>query len=185
MQPNRRISTRRGGFTLIEVMVCIVILSIAISGFTGSLVASLGMNRVQRETVLARQAAQEMLETMQGRTFGEVFAAFNGSNADDGALVGAAVGCDFAVPGLQAIDGDADGLPGEVLFPNGGNGPLWLAEDEVDAALGLPADLNGDGAIDNADHAADYRLLPVRVRIEWRSSTGERHLDLETFLCQR
>lgn len=175
----------RGGFTVVEVLVCVVILSIALSGFTGTLVAALGLNRVQSETVVAREAAQEMLETIHGRTFGEAFAAFNASAADDGSLLTPAFGASFDVPGLEPLPGDPDGRCGEVLFPDSGNGPTFLAEDEIDAALGLPLDLNGDGVIDAANHAADYRMLPVRVRVAWRSAAGPRRLDLETLLCAR
>lgn len=184
-----RISQRsrqaRGGFTVVEVLVCIVILSIALSGFTGTLVATLGLNRVQSETVIAREAAQQMLETIHGRTFGEAFAAFNATAADDGTLLTPAFGAAFDVPGLEPLAADPDQRCGVVLFPDAGNGPGFLAENENDDALGLPLDLNGDGVIDAGNHAADYRMLPVRVRVEWRSAAGPRQLDLETLLCAR
>lgn len=183
---SRRSARPRGGFTLIEVMVCIVILSIAISGFVGSLVATLGMNRTNHETVIARQAAQAMLETIQGRAFTEVFAAFNASAADDGGLLTPAFGSAFAVVGLEPRVGDPDGLCGEILFPiNALAGPTFLAEDAVDAELGLPRDLDSDGLVDAANHAANYTLLPVRIRVEWRSSIGDRSIDIETILAQR
>jgi hypothetical protein len=47
-----------------------------------------------------------------------------------------------------------------------------LREDYVDAALEMPHDLNGDGAIDSLDHRGDYRILPVTVTVEWQSPRG-------------
>jgi hypothetical protein len=43
-------------------------------------------------------------------------------------------------------------------------------------------DLDGDGTIDGDDHAADYRVLPVRVRVRWRGPDGDRELFLVTVL---
>jgi hypothetical protein len=86
---------------------------------------------------------------------------------------------------FRSVAGDADGRVGEVIFPNGGNGATFLAENEVDPALGLTRDLNGDGAIDALDHSGDYRLLPVRVRVAWSGATGDRQIELEALLCLR
>ncbi len=175
-----------GGFSLVEAMVCVALLTIALAGFTGSLVASFGVNRSVHETTLAREAAQKMLETLQGRPFKEVFAAFNADKGDDAALLSPAPGANFAVAGLTPLSTDADGLCGDVEFPSAVvGGKEQLREDVVDAQLGLPLDLNGDGVIDAADHAADYKLLPVRIHVQWRSATGPRHVDISTILCAR
>jgi hypothetical protein len=68
------------------------------------------------------------------------------------------------------------------MFPTGGP-PEQLREDVVDAGLGMPRDLDGDGVIDGADHEANYTLLPIRVRVQWRGVSGVRTFDLETVLC--
>jgi hypothetical protein len=60
-----------------------------------------------------------------------------------------------------------------------------LREDVVDTDLGLPRDLNGDGAIDGADHSADYRILPVRVTVSWTGQNGVRSMDFVTVLTER
>ena len=59
-----------------------------------------------------------------------------------------------------------------------------LREDVADAQLGTPMDLNGDGAIDGADHSGDYVLLPVRIRVRWRGVTGLRTFDVCTVLLR-
>ncbi len=61
-----------------------------------------------------------------------------------------------------------------------------LREDTVAPELGLPADLNGDGQIDSVDHFADFKILPVRIRIQWPGSDGSlRSVDLTAVLGGR
>ena len=88
----------------------------------------------------------------------------------------------FAVPGLDAAHDDPDGFVGEVRFP--GNG-FVLAEDAVDADLGMPRDLNGDRDVDALNHSLDYRVLPVRVHLEWTGSGGRQTLDLVTTIARK
>ena len=78
--------------------------------------------------------------------------------------------------------GDADGLAGQVIFPTRVGFPGALREDVVDAKLGMPRDLDGDGVIDTANHAGNYRLLPVIVRVRWRGATGNASAELRTML---
>ncbi len=81
----------------------------------------------------------------------------------------------FDVTGLGAVADDADGLVGEILFPSVGG---ELREDVVDASLGMPRDLNGDGAIDALNHADDYIILPITIRIRWMGVSGRQTADL-------
>ena len=53
--------------------------------------------------------------------------------------------------------------------------------DVVDARLGMPRDLNGNG-VDGNDHAADYRILPVVVRFAWRGPGGPSRAEFRTIL---
>lgn len=67
------------------------------------------------------------------------------------------------------------------------------ANDEDAVRVGMPMDLDGDGATTtnntNADGDAngfrDYNLLPVTVRVEWRSGTGSRFMQVSTALSRR
>ena len=182
----RKARQRRAGFTLLDVMMAAVVLAVAISGLSGAILVAMSLNRVNRDTAIAQQAARQAIEQLEGRTFNEVFAAYNGNVGDDAGLLAPAVGAGFAVAGLQPLVGDADGLCGRVMFPVTTVGAVeQLREDVVDAALGMPADLNGDGAIDALNHAVDFRLLPVRIRIEWLGSVGPRQIDFETILSLR
>ncbi len=159
---------------------------IALTALVSSMLASARLHRTSSETALAQRAAAQVLERMQGLPFEEIFAAYNATAGDDAGLSVAAPGADFAVASLAPQLGDADGLCGEVRFPTFDNGGvLELREDLVDAALGLPRDLNLDGAVDVLDHAADYQLLPVRIVVSWRGVDGSRTIELETLLCER
>jgi hypothetical protein len=47
---------------------------------------------------------------------------------------------------------------------------------EAGAALGMPRDLNGDGAVDDTDVGDDAVLLPIIVQLRWRGEAGHRQL---------
>ena len=133
------------------------------------------------ESTVAREAARQMIETLQATPFDEVFVTYNLTNLDDPGGLGTAPGVNFDVPGLDARDGDADGLVGEIIFPTT-NG-LTVNESVVDRGLGCPRDLNGDGDTDDNLGNGLFSLLPVVVRLEWRGSSGQAKFELRTQLA--
>ena len=176
----------RAGFSLVEVLIAAVILAVAITGIAGSMLSSMALNRVNRDTAVAQQAARRALEELRGVPFEEVFAVFNANPGDNPGGLVAERGPGFAVAGLDLVVGDPDGLAGRIEFPVVPVGGLQeLREDVVDVGLSMPRDLDGDGAIDLLDHADDYTLLPVRAIVEWRGVTGVRRIELETMLSVR
>jgi type II secretory pathway pseudopilin PulG len=175
----------RAGFSIVELMIAVVMLTVAVCGLSSSILSSLVLNRVNRESTLAQQAARDLLEQLQGEEFALTFAAYNATPGDYGGL-GVERGAGFAVPGLDARSGDPDGLPGRVIFPTIDVGGVeQLREDAFDPELGLPRDLDGDGLVDSGDKAGDYELLPVRVAVEWRGARGDRQYVLSTVLALR
>lgn len=177
----------RAGFSLVEIVVAGLVLAIAVCGMSGSMVSAVAVNRVNRETALAQEAVQRQMELLQGTVFEETFRRFNTNPNDDPGGAGSAAGANFAVFGLDVADGDADGRVGQIEFPTVDvAGVPQLREDVVDATLGMPRDLNGSGGtIDALDHSGDYRLLPVRVRVQWRGVAGPRTLTAEGMLAAR
>lgn len=154
-------------------------MTVALSGLTTLLVTSMSLERTNRESALALEAAQSTLEQIKGEVFSEAFVRFNRDTTDDPAL-GSSPGAAFAVPGLNVRPNDPDGMVGEIIFPGDG---FVIREDFVDRGLGMPRDLTGDGPWDNLDHdETDVIVLPVRVRIEWRGRSGDQVLDLVTTL---
>ena len=163
-----RRSARTAGFGLADVVVAMLILTIAAGGLTSAVAHGLRLNRVNEETAVADEAARAMAEAMQATPFTTRFAIHNAAQ-------------DFDVPGLNVRSDDPDGLAGKILFPTIG---IQLREDVVDANLGMPRDLNGDGAQDLADHAGDYVILPVTVRVEWTGHAGERAHEVHLLMVQ-
>jgi prepilin-type N-terminal cleavage/methylation domain-containing protein len=180
----RRPRDERSGFTLVEVLVAVFVLVCALTAFTRSLLGTVKLGRSNREAALATEGARAVIESFYAVEFGEVFARFNDTAADD--PVPGAPGADFNVVGLDAQDGDFDGHVGRIAFPTVGVGAaIELREDVFVPELGMPRDLDGDGAIDGTDHAADYRFLPVEVRVAWRGRTGDQRIVLRTLVAAR
>jgi len=158
----------RGGSSLIEVMVVLAVLSVAGAIFTQTMTVARRLDPVGTETAMAGEGARTQLEKMHNHPFRDVFSLYNDDPSDDPGGPGTAPGSRFEVDGLAPIA--PGGFVGQVLFPTVGS---QLREDLQDADLCLPRDLNGDGAIDDQDHAADCILLPIRVRLEWKSHSGK------------
>ena len=175
-------STGRSGHSVLEVLIAFVMLCAGLLGFGRAIGSSMSASSASHEATRAREAAREMLESIGTVEFSEIFARYNDEPADDPDGPGTAAGPDFAVDGLDLSVDDNDGFAGEVILPSLDAAPRVLREDLNDARLGLPRDLNGDGLIDNLDHADDYLLLPITVRIEWRGSTGSSQIELHTML---
>ena len=170
-----RTGTRRGGFSLLELMIALTVLVVSLGAAVSAVVETASLRMTTRETRLALDAAMSVLEGLRAADFADVFTLYNADPTDD--PLGGAPGSGFAVRGLSPEDGDVDGLPGEVVFPGGG---FQLIENVVIPALGMPRDLNLDGAVDGANHAPDAVLIPVMVRVRWQGTTGAREVRLVT-----
>lgn len=174
----RELRSRAAGLSLIELMVVLAILTVALSMFSRTLVSSSQLDPLNRETVIAGEGARSKLEEMRNMRFEEIYALFNDDAADDPDGAGTAPGSQFMVDGLAPVDGQP--FIGSIVFPelNG-----VLREDAQDAMLGMPRDLNADGEVDATPRDGDYAVLPVRVRIEWHGSGGDRQLDMYTLFA--
>jgi prepilin-type N-terminal cleavage/methylation domain-containing protein len=179
----RQGQVRRRGFTLVELAIGVTILVVGVLGFARTLVS---LERAQvrtREAGRATEAARAMLERIQAEAFPEAFRRYNATGNDDPGGANTAPGANFAVDGLSPRPDDADGFVGQVIFPTPAGLPGELRESVVDAALGMPRDLNGDGVVHATDsYATDYEILPVRVRVEWLGAAGEGTVEIATVL---
>jgi hypothetical protein len=164
---------------MVEVMVSLAVTMIAMAMFSSAIISTARLGADQRMTSLAANAARSALEILRSVPHRDRFARFNADPTDDPDGAGTSPGCFFSVDGLQPIEGDADGWVGEYLFPTTEG---KLREDGFDEQLGIPRDLNGDTLIDELDHAGDYAILPVAVRIQWAGITGPRSMTLYTML---
>ena len=157
----------------------IAVMIIGVSALASTVVTGSALNQVSHETEIARKAIQTQIDAMRSATFGEVFALYNGVGGDDPGGANTAPGRNFAVLGLNPLPGAAGGVAGQVTFPSVGP---QLFENAADTTVGMPRDLNLDGAVDALDHAGDYMILPVRVRVQWQGASGPRTVELQTQL---
>ncbi len=169
--------SERAGFSIVEVMLVLTILTVGIGMFAGTLGSIMGLGPSMRETGRATEAARSVIESMRAQAFDQVWARYNADPADDPGGAGTAPGAAFDVPGLGPVPGDPDGRVGEIVFPELAGA---LREDVADERLGTPRDLDLDGVVDALDHAADYRVLPVLVRVQWQGKGPARRLELYT-----
>lgn len=177
--PSPSTASRRRGMTLLEVMLSISVMTIAMVMFSGVVSSTARMGGEKRRASVAAQAARSQLEAMRCRPFRELWALYNEDPLDDPAGKGSAPGPHFTVDGLEALEGDADGFVGTIVFPQTDG---QLVESVAIGDLGLPRDLNGDTLLDDKDHASDYAILPIKVRLEWRSEYGPRKLEMHTMI---
>lgn len=158
---------KRAGMTLIEILIVIAILTVSMTMFAQTLSASARLDPVANETMLAAEGARVQIEKMRAQPFEDVYALYDANPANDPGGAGTAPGDTFSIPGLSPAT--VGGVVGRVDFPTVSK---QLRESSTDELLGMPRDLNGDGQIDSANHAGDYILLPIRVRVEWASKSG-------------
>lgn len=166
------------------------ILITAFMALSQSLGMSMKLSEDNREMALASDGIRGAMELIQGDVcFATIYRRYNGDPLDDPALTnpGLAAECQFPAPGnsfpvigLQAQDGDPDGVVGEIVFPDiDVGGALELHEDLAGR------DLDMDGGIDGADHGDDYLILPVLIRVQWTGASGERSLEAQTLITDR
>jgi prepilin-type N-terminal cleavage/methylation domain-containing protein len=168
----------RRGLTLLELTVALAMLVVGVSAVASGLLRVSMFVRAERERNLAFEASRNVLEALQAEDFATVFVGHNATNLDD--PVGLVTpGAAFDVAGLDAQAGDVDGRGGSIEFPGDG---LRLLEDGFDRELGMPRDLGGADGVDFDDHALDYRVLPVIVRVRWRGASGDQEFLLAATL---
>lgn len=179
-------SRRRAGFTVLEVTISAAVLVIGVLGMVGSIAASLKLVGTNKETVIAHQAARGLVERMQNVTFAQVFATYNGNAADDPSGANTAPGSRFDIEGLapQPVAAGQTARAGTISFPTIA-GTNTLSESVVDAELGMPRDLNGDGVITAGAMPGSYLILPVRIQVRWRSAGGDRSMSFVALLMNR
>jgi type II secretory pathway pseudopilin PulG len=175
-------SSRRGGFSMVEVAVMLAIVTIALGMFARTMASAKQLDPIATESAFAASAARTALEEMRNHPFEQMFALYDADPSDDPNGAGTGPGPHFKVPGLTSTN--EAGWVGTISFPTVQSA---LREDVVDEALGMPRDLNADGNIDTADHAADCILLPIRVRCDWiakNSKTSHRSFEMYTMYAR-
>jgi type II secretory pathway pseudopilin PulG len=172
-----RPSRPEAGFSLVQVILAATVLTLAALSLSAVQISSMALSATNRETAHARQAARQVLEEIGTVPADEVFATFNTAPSDDPEGAGTAPGPTFSIPT------DTGPMQVDVVFP--GSSGAVLREDVTDTELGMPRDLNGDGTVDDVNHAGDYLLLPVRIRVTWQGVTGTRSFEMHTVILSQ
>ncbi len=169
----------RTGLSLVEVMVSLVIVTVATYILTTTVMASVMNASYKREKAAAAEALANMVEEIRARPASEVFALFNSDSSDDPYGPGTGFGHRFEIPGLDP-QLDRSGKPrsvGEILLPGRG---AWLDESFSQAEFGMPRDLDGSMFVESGDCSDRYVLLPLIVRARWRGRLGDRQMEIAT-----
>lgn len=162
-------------------MIALFVGTVATYILSTSVTSAVANTVTRQERAVAAEAAMNRMEALRATPVELVFALFNDDPSDDPAAAGSGPGATFDVDGLRPIlDGQGDPLPvGRVLLP--GEGAV-LDETLVQPEFGLPRDLDGDLEVRPGDCSDRYLVLPVTVRVEWRSRLGDRAFELSTLL---
>lgn len=180
----RRVSPQ-AGFGLVEILFSSAILVIAVLGNASSVSTAHSTFRAVEERGRAVEVLARFLERMRGDDdWAGLYARLrvkSGESGEDTARTSLAV--DSGLRTYAAADYYSDfNVPadlGTVTFlvqvpasTVGGLGLPTLRENQSAPRYGLPADLNGDGTINGDSREADYRVLPVVLRMRWTRDNG-------------
>ena len=183
----RAAAASRAGLTLLENLMTLGIMVVTVLGMAQALLDSMTTNTMNREVAVATDGARRVISDLQGADFGSIFALYNSSqtgNTLGGQTISAGA---FAIDGLTPVNGDADGMVGQILLPESTNflGTVELREDLDNARFGMPRDLDGNGTSGDAlDHSGDYQVLPVVIEVDWRGPKGPAHVEFKTVLSR-
>lgn len=159
----------RSGFTLVEIGLAMAVLTVALMAMSASTLRTHSLRRQNRERAVAQNAIRQVSEEIHALS-DQIRRTTAGVWSQD--LIaelspGGSMGDTFAIRELNAQDGVASVGTIQVL----------VDETQTDAALGMelgmPRDLDSDGAADNADVSATARILPVVVTARWRGVSGD------------
>jgi prepilin-type N-terminal cleavage/methylation domain-containing protein len=156
--------TRDSGMTMIEVMMALAVISIAIMGVMSAMSSISVLVDANHDELTALNIARQKLSEIQSTPFSTVFNQFGPNQSARY----------FTVSALQQGTG-------QIIFPVNSSG--GLDETVVDPYFGMPMDLNGNGAADT-NVSGSYTILPIRIYIQWNSTTGMRELKLNTLLSK-
>ena len=185
--------SRERGMSMAEVMIAMVIIAVALLALMSFINSSGQMQDDSRERTLAYNAARQKIEDMrQLITPKTIYSFYNSIQAASWFRVDdlpAGVGPNR--PSLTDPTQPSIPAQGRILFPDAGLGggvlEVLSTDGQLQKALGLPKDLNGDGTITKDTVTIDQILiLPVMIRIEWRNHNGRTSkVEVVTFITSK
>lgn len=192
------------GFTLVEIMIAMSVLTISFLGLVAAILYSTRLNLASKEATQAMRAAEQVLETLEATDFEDIFIRYNRIAGDNGPYVdpyaGGAPGTFEVLTSGQIIFGAVPAgqqtlfrpvgpgqRVGRIQFPENAAGAL---DETLYTSLRfeeppVQRNLNDDPAIE-PDVTATYRLLPVLVTLDFVGvGGGPRTLRYPKILVRR
>ena len=160
---------KRGGFSLVEVMIATCVLTIGLLALSSTSVVIHSLDRADEARSSSASAMQRVIERAKALSARSVQDPAGWSNVLTAALrPGGSIGDVFDVPGLDPWQGNPN--IGSVLIIT----DETLTDADIGITLGMPRDLNGDGDATDIDVTGDATLLPIVVRTRWGGAGGDR-----------
>ncbi len=158
---------KSAGMTLVEVVVALAVLATVLCALISVLMTSWKLDELTREHEAAANGIVEMAELMRNEDFADLYDYYS---------PGGVIGNTFDIPELQ---GDLDPPVGTITFimnedPGSADGDM----------LGLPLDLDGDGATTTADVRSSHALLPIKLNVTWDGVMGSTTMNFYFLLAQ-
>lgn len=169
----------RAGFTLIEVVITAAVLFIGLLAMTSTSWVVHSLRGTYADKQLAHQGMQAIVEDLY--SLSEV-----ARDDEDGWAptilerfgAGGNPGPTFNVQGLEAWP-DRESVGTITIVTDETQGDVDLG-----VTIGMPRDLNGDGAVNDTNVGDDAVLLPVIVEMRWRGEAGNRQMRQCIYLLQ-
>jgi hypothetical protein len=186
---------------LVEVILAMVVIAVATLSSASMTLSSSNLNKANVAAADATDVMRQLVEELESHPFEEIYARFNSDPTDDPDGAGTARGNQFTLlPVHRRALLDVPGTPGtsdaktaarrtpfdvDVFFPEDENG--LLSELVVTPLWGTASwDIDGDGTAGTpGDRRADYKLLPVAIRITWTDPDGIHALQVVRLLSRR
>jgi hypothetical protein len=154
-----------------EGAVTLAILTIALLAMTTTSVTVFNLKETDRLRRAAAAAMQSLVEDVRAYSF-SVRDADNGWAREvlTAYAAGGPLGNAFDVPALEPWDDEPAVFTVTIVRDE------TLTDQELGIELGMPRDLDNDGAVSNEDVIDTARMLPVIVRARWSGRTGDREI---------
>ncbi|MEE9391052.1 MAG: hypothetical protein V3W41_00950 [Planctomycetota bacterium] len=168
-QERRRAARSDAGFSILELVLAVAVLTMAAIGTLQLSVATVGLEAQSRETAVATSICRKVIEDMKAVPFSEIFERYNGTTEDDPPTAespGGAFTVNASWVGGPPVDFDV-----VINFPVNADGAL--SEESAALVPGFPTDLNVDGALTVDADLVGYRVLPALLDVSWASASGQ------------
>ncbi len=177
--PTQSARCKRGGFTLVEVMIAGCVLTIGLLALSSTSVVIHSLDQANKARGSATSAMHRIMERSKAISARSLADTTDWSNEVTSSMrLGGVIGGVFDVPGLDPWRNNPD--IGTILVIT----DETTTDAELGITLGLPRDLNGDGDAADTDVSSNATLLPIIIRARWSGAGGDREATQAYYLTR-